>query len=106
LRLTGARNSAEPRIEAAPFPIFQGASMEIASAPRERSDGVNGVFVAAWIAGCASGDDVTIQSGERREAPRKDAAIREHETPGASAFRVHVSRRPSVGLPSAAHSPD
>ena len=57
--------------------------MEIASAPRERSDGVNGVFVAAWNAGCASGDDVTIQSGERREAPR-----------------------PSVGLPSAAHSPD
>jgi hypothetical protein len=80
--------------------------MEIASAPRERSDGGNGVFVAAWIAGCASGDDVTIQSGERREAPRKDAAIREHETPGASAFRVHGSRRPSVGLPSAAHSPD
>jgi hypothetical protein len=27
----------------------------------------------------------TIQFGERREAPRKDAAIREHETPGAGA---------------------
>jgi len=60
--------------------------MEIASAPRERSDGGNGVFVAAWIAGCASGDDVTIQSGERREAPRKDAAIREHETPARVRF--------------------
>jgi len=51
----------------------------------------------------ASGNDLrTIQSGERRKAPRKDAAIREHETPGASAFRVHGSRCPSVGLPSAA----
>jgi hypothetical protein len=81
--------------------------MAIASAPRERGSGVNGVFVAAWIAAVASGEDVkTIQSGERRKAPRKDTAIREHETPGASAFRVHGSRCPSVGLPSAAHSPD
>jgi hypothetical protein len=48
----------------------------------------------------------TVQFGERREAPRKDAAIREHETPGTSAFRVRGSRRPSVGLPSAAHSPN
>jgi hypothetical protein len=81
--------------------------MEIASAPSEQSSGVNGVFVAAWISpGRPAAALRTTQFGERREAPRKDAAIREHETPGASAFRVRGSRCPSVGLPWAAHSPN
>ena len=55
------------RIHAALCPISQGASMAIASAPSERSSGVNGVFVAAWIAAGASGTDIrAIRSGERR----------------------------------------
>jgi hypothetical protein len=78
--------------------------MAFASAPSERSRGVHGVWSRRGCDQRGMAATLNLEFGGRRLAPRKDVAIREHETYWRRASRVHGSRRPSVGLASPAQT--